>query len=114
MDNDKDLQSFVEDKIMRITFRAKNFSKEEMDRVDKYCKLHFGNDRKKMVLGLITMMENNTMIDTLNKRMDGITDAIGQELNNIYNILNHKEDKKEEPDKEEPKKKKVSWKGFTN
>ena len=109
-DDEKSLKTFVEDKIMKITFRAKNFDAVEMNRVDNYCKLHFGDDRKKMILGLITMMENNSLISSLDGKINALSANVGEELNNIYKQLNELtiEDPKDKPTETN----RVSWKGF--
>lgn len=107
--NKKSLKEFVEDKIRPITFYAKNFSKEEIIRVDEYCKLHFGNDRKKMILTLITLVENNVLYDALNDKLDLMFINLSEEIDNIKKELNT-----EQTIKEKTKPKKVSWKGFSN
>ena len=111
--NDK-LKNFVEERILRYTFHAKNFSKEDMDRVDEYCKANFGNDRKKMILTLITMMEDNVNIKLLNDKINFVVDLCNQEFEKIYGVLLDKDEKKQDKinNINEEIEKKVSWKGF--
>ncbi len=107
--SDEKLKDYVEEKIWAYTFHAKNFSKEDMDRVDKYCKEHFGNDRKKMILTLISMVEGNTLIKTIDNKLDLNMEIIAKEFDNVYNKLD-KLQKEEDP----TIKKKVHWKGFSD
>lgn len=101
------LKKYVDDKIMRYTFRAKNFDQVEMDRVDDYCKLHFGNDRKKMILTLISQAEGNLLYNMLNDKIDLLGANMVNQLDNIYKELDINNNK------ETPVEKKSSWKGFS-
>lgn len=95
------IDEFVEEKILKITFRAKNFSKEEMDTVDEYCKENYDNNRKLMVLDLIRYKEENIPIIILNDK-----------INFLYEKLNIKiKSLEKEPDVSEKDKK--TWKGFS-
>jgi hypothetical protein len=93
-----DMKEYVEDKIIKYLFKAKNFSKEEMDFVDEYCKERYDNNRKLMLLDLIRYKEENLAFALLYERILQL-----EEL-----ILENKK-AKEEPEK----KKKVSWKGLS-
>ena len=99
-----DLKKYVDEKITKYTFHAKNFDKEEMDRVDAYCKKYYGNDRKKMILTLITMVENNVLYNILNDKVELLTQRVIDELDKVYKLVKPKEDKED---------KKSSWKGFS-
>ena len=50
IDNAEELKDYIEDRIRKYTFHAKNFSKEDMDFVDTFCKDCYDNNRKLMVL----------------------------------------------------------------
>jgi len=105
-DNDKVMKEYVEDKIMKYTFHAKNFSKEDMERVDEYCKKHYGNDRKKMILTLITLVEDNIAIKILDDKMNLFASSVFTELDNINKQINQDNNKKEKVES------KAAWKGF--
>jgi len=94
MSEDKNIKEYVENKIVKITFKAKNFTQGEIDFVDEYCKARYDNNRKLMILDLIRYKEENVLFELLNEK-----------INYLYDQINSK---KEEPKKE----KKVSWKGF--
>lgn len=105
-DKTDDIKEFVDSRILKLTLKAKNFSKEEMDFVDAYCKLHFGDDRRKMILTLITMVESNHNIKLLDDKYEAEMINLYDELDKVYERLNALDDKKEE------RPKKMSWKGF--
>ena len=92
-----DIQRYVEDKITKITLKAKNFSVEEMEAVDDYCKKIYDNNRKLMILDLIRYKEENLALNLLDDK-----------LNFLFQEVQKLQGKKEEPGK-----KKVSWKGFS-
>lgn len=99
-----EFQDYIEDKISKYMFKAKNFTKEEMDRVDEYCKLNYGNDRKKMILTLIHLVENHLIVNLLDEKINYISTEL---LNRIEEL-----EKKISPN--EKKSGKISWKGFSN
>ena len=108
MSDDKktNIKDYVENKIGRFTFHAKNFDKDEMDRVDEYCKRYYGNDRKKMILTLITLVENNVLYNILNDKVELLTENFIRELEKVYKLVKpNKEQEETEPSR-------VSWKGF--
>ena len=105
MDEKKtNMKEYVEDKIFTYTFHAKNFSKEDMALVDDYCKIHYGNDRKKMILTLITLVENNVAVSLLDDKMNLFATQVFDEIDNINKQLNITDNKEEKP--------RVGWKGF--
>ncbi len=103
MEDKKDMKTYVEDKIFTYTFHAKNFSKEDMKRVDEYCKAHYGNDRKKMLLTLITLVEDNVAVKLIDDKLNLLASTVFKELDNINKEITPE-------NKEKPKR--PSWKGF--
>ena len=95
-----DINDYVENRIKKFWFVAKNFKKEDMDFVDEFCKEHYDNNRKVMILDLIRYKNENTPLMLLNEKIN----FIYQELNTQIQKLTSKEDKIE------PKK---IWKGFS-
>lgn len=93
------IKEYVESKIKRYTFIAKNFKQEDMNLVDDFCKMNYDNNRKIMILDLIRYKSENIPINLLNDK-----------INFIYNDLLEKIDIKKEKIKEKPKENK--WKGF--
>lgn len=104
MSEKENIKEYVEDKIIKYTFWAKNFNKEDMDYVDAYCKKVYDNNRKLMILDLIRYKEENIPLILLNNKINLIYE-------DLHNRVSKLEIKKEEP-KVEVKKK--VWKGFSD
>lgn len=96
------LDKYVEDKIHRYFFVAKNFTSKDMEYVDSYCKERYDNNRKVMILDLIRNKEENIILNMLNEKIN----FVYNDLLEKYNQINPKIEKEEKP------KKKV-WKGFS-
>ena len=80
-----------------------------MDRVDEYCKLNFGNDRKKMILTLISLVENNSLFATINDKLNLFAEHVSRDIKELYERV-AKIEATLSP--EVPRKRKISWKGF--
>lgn len=102
----KEIKDYIESKILKYTFHAKNFTKEDMDKVDTYCKNGFGNDRKKMILTLITMVEDNVKIKLLNDKFELFATNVANEFDKVYKLV---EEYKLTEKKSKPKK---GWVGL--
>jgi len=101
MSNDeKTMKEYVEEKIERYTFHAKNFTKDDMRYVDEYCKKFYDNNRKLMILDLIRYKSENSAVILLDEKIN----FIYEDLYNRIQELKPRE-KKEEVKKRE-------WKGF--
>ncbi len=96
----EDMNDYVESKIRKYNFFAKNFSKEDMNIVDTYCKDYYDNNRKLMIMDLIRYKEENIPITLLNDK-----------INMVFETLSDKIKKQEV--KEEKKPKISKWKGFS-
>ncbi len=99
--NDKiKLDKYVENKIYRLNFVAKNFTKEDMDCVDSFCKARYDNNRKLMILDLIRYKEENIPLTILNDKLN----LMYSELSSLIKIS--------EPEVKEEVKKKSVWGGL--
>jgi hypothetical protein len=98
---EKKLDKYVEEKIRKLVFVAKNFTLEDMEYVDTYCKERYDNNRKVMILDLIKYKEEQLPFILLNEKMN----FLFNDLNKKLKMLEKKEEKEEEP---KPRK----WKGF--
>lgn len=98
-DKKNELAEHVEEKIIRYMFMAKNFTKDEMDFVDRYCKEMYGNNRKLMIMDLIRYKEENLPLVLINEKVDY-----------LFQVINNKDSEDEQ--KQEHKKVKGSWKGL--
>lgn len=106
IDNAEELKDYIEDRIRKYTFHAKNFSKEDMDFVDTFCKDCYDNNRKLMVLDLIKNKISKSEITILDDKLDYFAKFMSINLETIFKALD------ELKEKEPEKKKKVPWKGF--
>ena len=98
-EEDKTLKEYVESKIEKWTFKAKDFSIEELNVVDEYCKQNYGNNRKLMIMDLIRYKDENVAIFLLNDKIN----YLYEEVQSLKGTENKVEEKK-----------KYEWKGFSN
>lgn len=109
MSEDKtELAEEVERRITKYTLKAKNFTEDELNKVDEFCKLHFGNDRKKMILTLITLFEDDTKINVLNEKINGLQDYITAVADDLYAQIDKIKKEETQQENERP-----SFKGFS-
>jgi len=100
-------KDYVDDKIRRYTFWAKNFTQKDMDLVDVYCKKYFGNDRRKMILSLIAFAENDVRVNLLDDKINLISEKFITEIEALSDRIKQVEKEEDKP------KEKISWKGFS-
>lgn len=97
--SEEKLKDYVENKIYTYMFKAKNFSKNDMDFVNTYCKERYDNNRKLMILDLIKYKEDNVLFNIVNEKINFIYERM---------LEYHREDNEDE----EPIKK--GWAGLGN
>lgn len=87
---DTKLKDYVDSKIIKYTFYARDFTKTDIDFVNTFCKEFYNDDRKLMILDLIRYKADNMALNILNEKIDFIYNDL---LNRIDN-KEHIEDKK--------------------
>jgi len=103
MSNEKktEMAEYVEEQITRFLFKAKNFTIDELNYVDNFCKEFYDNNRKLMILDLIRYKTENSAVILLDEK-----------INNLYDYFENKINNLKEENKIEDKENKKSWKGF--
>ncbi len=97
-----EMKNVIDNKIKRINFIAKNFTIEDIKKVNLFCDGHFGNDRRKMILTLITLFQDDAKYSALNDKVDLIAFQLNDKINEIIKFNDN------------IKIKQSSWKGFNN
>ena len=95
----KGIKEHVEGIIEKHTFRAKNFTINDMEYVDNFCKEFYDNNRKLMIMDLIRYKAENSAVLILDEK-----------INFIYDELHNKIQEIKQKDNVVPIKK--EWKGF--
>lgn len=101
---EKTLKSHVESKIFKGYMIISNLTEKEFGIIDSFCKEHFEDNRKRMLLSLIHYYDNNTLMKVMDDKLYLIYDDVDRRLSLL-------EDRGNAPvEKKEPKK--VTWPGF--
>ena len=104
-----DLKEKVESKIIKYTMYAKNFNKKEYWDTDKYCKEHYNDNRRQMILDLIRYKEEDFKIKMLDDKIILLYNDFDTRIRKIedYLITVLKENNQLTEEKKKP-----TWKGF--
>ena len=104
-----ELKEKIEEKIVKYTMYAKNFSKKEYWDIDKYCKENYDNNRRQMILDLIRYKNDDFKMKMLDDKIILIYNEFNTRLEKLEEYLINNLNQKEQP---KEVKKRPRWEGF--
>ena len=104
------LQDYVEEKIFKNYMVIGNININEFKIIDDFCKEHYDDNRKRMLLDLIKDRQENISTILLDDKITLIYDTLLTRIEYLEKTLNILHEDKIEPKQEI---KKPTWKGFS-
>ena len=102
------LQDYVEDKIFKGYMVVGNLKLDEFKIIDEFCKEHYDDNRKRMLLDLIRDRQENISTILLDDKITLIYEFLINRIEHLEKLISINKEVEPTP-KEKP-----TWKGFKN